>query len=220
MEADRFTLIIGDKNTSSWSMRPWLLMHHAGIEFDEINVKLHQPERRKNILAHSPSGKVPALKWNDSLIWDSLAVSELIAELRPDLALWPADRAKRALARSAAAEMHSGFAAVRKTLPMDCLSTIDCPPLDDTVVEEIARIVAVWKTCRAEAGDGPYLFGSFGVVDAMYAPVASRFKTYSIDLTAFGDDEGEAAACCTAILDHPSVKAWFSGAEQEMAESA
>ena len=220
MEADRFTLIIGDKNSSSWSMRPWLLMHHAGIEFDEINVKLHQRERRKNILVHSPSGKVPALKWNDRLIWDSLAIAEFIAEIAPDLALWPADRTKRALARSAAAEMHSGFAGVRETLPMDCLSTIDCPSLDDTVTEEITRIVAVWKACRAQADAGSYLFGPFGVVDAMYAPVASRFKTYSIDLRAFGDDNGEAAAYCTAVLDHASTRAWFAGAEQEMAESA
>ncbi len=216
MHADRFTLIIGDKNYSSWSMRPWLLMHHAGIAFDEINVKLRKADRRKNILAHSPSGKVPALKWNDALIWDSLAIAEFLADLHPELNLWPVDRAKRALARSAAAEMHSGFGSVRETLPMDCLSTIDRPPLDEAIREEIARIVTVWKQCRDKADSGPYLFGPFGIVDAMYAPVASRFKTYSIDLEAFGDDDGAATAYCSAILAHPSTKAWFAGAHQEL----
>ena len=220
MKADRFTLIIGDKNYSSWSMRPWLLMHHAGIGFDEINVKLREADRRKNILAHSPSGRVPVLKWNGEPVWDSLAIAELLAEVHPELNLWPADRAKRAMARSAAAEMHSGFAAVRETLPMDCLSTIDCPPLDEAITDEIARIVAIWNTCRRSADAGPYLFGPFGIVDAMYAPVASRFKTYSIDLKSFGDDSGEATAYCAAILDHPSTRAWFASAERELAGTA
>ena len=217
MTEQTLTLIIGDKNYSSWSMRPWLLLHHAGIPFNEINVRLRVPERRENILVHSPSGKVPALKCTHGLIWDSLAIAEFVAELAPDLELWPKNSERRALARSAAAEMHSGFPNVREVLPMDCCSTIDCPPLGTEVDREIRRIAEVWRTCRSKAADGAYLLGPFGIVDAMFAPVASRFRTYGISLAEFGDD-GTAADYRDAILAHPSVLAWFEGARTELAE--
>ncbi len=217
MKEQMLKLIIGDKNYSSWSMRPWLLLHHAEIPFEEINVRLREPDRRKNILAHSPSGKVPALKWSEGLIWDSLAIAEFVAELAPNLNLWPEDRGQRTLARSAAAEMHSGFPDLRDVLPMDCCSTLECPALNGDVTQDIRRIVDVWKTCRAEAADEPYLLGPFGIVDAMFAPVASRFRTYGVSLEEFGDD-GTAAGYRDAILAHPSVAAWFEGARQELAE--
>ena len=217
MTEQALTLIIGDKNYSSWSMRAWLLLHHAGIPFNEINVRLREPGRRENILAHSPSGKVPALTWSGGLIWDSLAIAEFVNEMVPGLTLWPEDRGQRALARSVAAEMHSGFPDLREALPMDCCSTLNCPAVDENLDQDIRRIVDIWRTCRAAAGDGPYLLGPFGIVDAMFAPVASRFMTYGILLEDFGDD-GTAADYRDAILAHPGVTAWFKGARQELAE--
>ncbi len=212
-----FELVIGDKNYSSWSMRPWLLLHHLDTPFDEVPVRLRREDSRQNILAHSPSGKVPALKWSGTTVWDTLAIAELLAELFPDAELWPDDPVQRARARAVAAEMHSGFASLRDQLPMDCISTIVCRDLGLQTAHDILRIVEVWMDCLEAGSDGGFLFSRFGIADAMYAPVVSRFKTYAIDLSDFGDD-GRCAEYCRTVLGNDSVKAWFEGARLEMTD--
>ncbi len=213
----RFELVIGDKNYSSWSMRPWLLLHHLGTPFEEVPVRLRREGSRQDILTHSPSGKVPALKWNGTTVWDTLAIAELLAELFPDAGLWPADPVQRAHARAVSAEMHSGFAALRDQMPMDCISTIVCRDLALQTAHDIRRIVEVWMDRLDDASTDGFLFSRFCIADAMYAPVVSRFKTYAIDLSEFGDD-GRCAEYCRTVLGNDAVKAWFEGARQEMAD--
>ena len=210
-----YRLVIGDKNISSWSLRPWLAMRHAGITFDEINIKLRQPESQANILRHSPSGRVPTLLVVGQAIWDSLAILEYLAEAHPDAGLWPQTREARGLARSAAAEMHSGCAALREHCPMDLLARLPMTTLPDPVAAEVRRIVALWRDCREKhGGSGPFLFGAFSAADAMYAPVASRFRTYLPDPAPYGDD-GVAQAYVDALLALPAMAQWEQGARTE-----
>lgn len=212
-----FNLVIGDKNYSSWSLRPWLLMRMFDIPFSETHVVLRKPESRDAILEHSPSGKVPLLKGPDGPIWDSLAIAEYLSDLYPDRGLWPADTRLRAIARAVSCEMHSGFAPLCDQLPMDCNRSLTPPDLSDGTRQDIARIVAVWTHCLKAATDGPFLFGRFSVADAMYAPVTSRFRTYSIDLGAFGDD-GTAQSYVDTLLDLPAMKTWFAEARAQLEE--
>jgi glutathione S-transferase len=210
-----YRLVIGDKNISSWSLRPWLAMRHAGIAFDEINIELRQSESQAHILRYSPSGRVPTLLADGLAIWDSLAILEYLAEAHPDAGLWPQAREARALARSAAAEMHSGFAALREHCPMDLLARLPMATLPDPVAAEVRRIVALWRDCRLRyGGSGPFLFGVFSAADAMYAPVASRFRTYLPDLAPYGDD-GVAQAYVDALLALPALAQWEQGARTE-----
>jgi glutathione S-transferase len=219
MAAPDYTLVIGDKAYSSWSLRPWLAMKQFGIPFVEERVRLRQPESKAEILRHSPSGKVPALKTDGLVVCDSLAILEYLADRHPELGLWPKDARARALARSVSAEMHAGFATVRNEMPMDLLSTYPTPPAGEQLRAEIARIAEIWRELRAQYGrdSGAFLFGDFCNADAMFAPVATRFRTYQVDLSAFGDD-GTAAAYADAVLALPAMAEWAEGASDELRE--
>ena len=215
-----YQLVIGDKNISSWSLRPWLAMRHVGIPFQEINIKLRQPESRANILRHSPSGRVPTLLTGGQAIWDSLAILEFLAETHQEARLWAQAPEARALARSAAAEMHSGFAALREHCPMDLLARLPMAGLPDPIATEVGRIVALWRDCRRRYGSaGPFLFGAFSAADAMYAPVALRFRTYLPNLAPYGD-EGAAQAYVDALLALPAMAEWEEGARAEVEAAA
>ncbi|MNZ58760.1 Glutathione S-transferase YfcF [compost metagenome] len=178
-------LVIGSKNISSWSLRGWLAMQLTGAEFEEILIPLDQSDTARRIREHSPSGKVPLLECEDGVIWDSLAIAEYLAERFPEAHLWPRGETARALARSVCAEMHSGFTALRTHMPMNLQrhQALDEVPTD--VEADIARIVEVWTLCRQGFGqDGPFLFGHASIADAFYAPVATRFRSYAVELPA------------------------------------
>ena len=179
------TLVIGNKNYSSWSMRPWMALKGTGITFEEIVIPLYTGDADKQrILDVTRSGKVPALVDGDITVWDSLAIIEYAAERFPEARLWPQDVVARAHARSISAEMHSGFMALRNECGMNIHRPIRSKPLSDDARANIARIQQIWTECRARyGGQGPYLFGAFSGADAMYAPVVHRFRTYAIDVT-------------------------------------
>lgn len=213
-------LIMGDKNYSSWSLRPWLVLASFEIPFKETHVKLRRPDTRADILRHSPSGKVPALRTGDLVIWDSLAIMEFLAERHPNANIWPREEAARAIARCVSAEMHSGFSALRKECPMDFVRVHGYPQVSDRVEADIARIVEVWKDSRRRFGhEGEFLFGAFSAADAMYAPVASRFVTYEVDLARFGDD-GTAATYRDAVMAMVEMRRWADEARAELAADA
>lgn len=212
-----YRLVIGNKNTSSWSMRPWLAMRHAGLPFSEVNINLREPDAKAQILARSPAGKVPALLVGDRVIWDSLAIMEFLAEAHPEAGLWPRASDARAQARCVAAEMHSGFQPLRQQCPMNFLARTPMPELTAEVAGDVRRIVALWQDCRRNYGlSGPFLFGAFSAADAMYAPVASRFRTYVSDLGRYGDD-GTGQAYVEALFAMPQMGAWEQGARSETA---
>ena len=216
MTANGYTLVIGDKNLSSWSLRPWLALKQCGIPFAEERVRLRQPESKAAILRHSLSGKVPALKTEWGVVCDSLAILEFLAERHPEYALWPRHEEARATARSISAEMHSGFTTLRNDMSMDLLARLPAPPSGGALDEEIRRIVVIWSGTRTRFGKGgPFLFGSFSNADAMYAPVATRFRTYGVDLARYGDD-GTAASYAATLLALPAMAEWTAGAEAEV----
>lgn len=210
-----YKLVIGNKNTSSWSLRPWLAMRRAGIPFEEVDIDLRTPDAKAQILEYSPSGKVPALLMGAGrVVWDSLAIVETLAEDNP--ALWPRAAAARAHARSVSAEMHSGFHALREHCPMDFLGRKPKARLLKPVAGDVRRVVAIWQDCRTRHGSGgPFLLGRFSAADAMYAPVASRFRTYLPDLSPYGDD-GTAQAYVDAMFALPEIAEWESGAQQQV----
>lgn len=206
-----FTLYIGNKNYSSWSLRGWLMAKAAGITFEEVLIRLRQPNTKAEVLRHSPSGRVPALVHGDVSIWESLAIGEYLAELFPDAQLWPQDRAARAVARAVSTEMHAGFSALRTHFPMNMRSSFPNRASTPEVQADIDRINAIWHDCRTRFGkDGAFLFGStFGNADAMYAPVVSRFRTYKVEL-----DPG-AQAYCDAVWAYPPMQEWAAAAKNE-----
>ena len=193
-------LVIGNKNYSSWSLRPWLAMKARGIAFDEKRISLYGPAAKGEILKHSPSGKVPCLVDGSLAVWDSLAILEYLAEHDPQL--WPAERGERARARSLAAEMHSGFANLRNHMGMNVRKRYPGRGRTPEVLEEIKRIDAIWSQAK-----GPFLFGAFGAVDAMYAPVVLRFRTYEVRVS--NRDYAE------AVLALPAMREWIVAAERE-----
>jgi glutathione S-transferase len=209
----QFTLVIGDKNISSWSLRPWLVLQAAGIAFEEEWAPLRLPDSKQNILRHSPAGFVPVLKHNRLVIWDSLAIAEYLAEQFPQKHLWPADAAARARARSISAEMHSGFAALRTHMSMDILGKHPGQGHDqEGVAGNIARIQEIWRDTRAQWGaGGPFLFGAFSIADAMYAPVVSRFRTYGVAC------DTVCSAYMEAVWNLPAMQQWIEGARQQPA---
>ena len=216
MTGTGYTLVIGDKNFSSWSLRPWLAMKHCGIRFAEERIRLRQPDSKAEILRHSPAGKLPALKTRLGVVFESLAILEYLTERHPEHALWPQDEEARAAARSVSAEMHAGFAALRNEMSMDLLGRLPSPPISAALEADIRRIAAIWKDARARFGkSGPFLFGAFSNADAMYAPVATRFRTYGVDLHRFGDD-GTGVAYAAAILALPAMEDWTEGAQREV----
>ena len=205
-------LIIGNKNYSSWSLRGWLAARASGHRFEEVRVVLSTPTSRERILHHSPSGKVPCLNDHGIVVWDSLAICEYLAERTP--ALWPADVGARAAARAISAEMHSGFTALRQNMPMNIRKDYAGKGRTPQVDADIARITAIWNDCRARFGGraqpaGPFLFGTFTLADAMYAPVCFRFKTYGIQ------PEGAAGEYLAAMLAHPWMQEWERAAHAE-----
>ena len=217
MTAPRYRLVIGNKNWSSWSLRPWLAMKRAGLAFEEINIPLRRPDSKAQILRHSPSGLVPTLIDGDLAIWDSLSILEYLAEQHPAARLWPADRVARALARSASAEMHAGFHGLRQSCPMELLARAPLSSLPPEAKSDAKRIIALWRACRGRFGaGGHFLFGDFSAADAMHAPVASRFRTYLPNLAPYGDD-GTAQAYVEAIFAMPEIAAWTEGARAETA---
>lgn len=215
--ANDYVLVIGSRNYSSWSLRPWLAMKRGGVPFKEVLIDLKGPNRLPDLARHSPSGKVPVLRIGDLTVWDSLAIVETVADRHPEAKLWPADKDARALARAYAAEMHSGYFDLRQNCPMDMLKREPRATLPDAVTENVRRIVTLWKEARGRFGKGgPFLFGAFSNADAMFAPVASRFRTYISDLKAYGDD-GTAAAYVETIFAMPQIAEWLEGARREEA---
>jgi len=203
-------LVIGNKAYSSWSLRPWLLMKQAGIAFDEIQLSLYQEGARQRLLQHSAAGKVPVLKDGGLTVWDSLAICEYLAEKHPEKRLWPTQPAARARARSVSAEMHSGFTNLRTQMPMNVRREIPGRIPTPETATEIARIQTIWNEFRGQHGaDGPFLFGAFSIADAMYAPVASRFRTYGVALA------GAAAQYAATIHALPAMQEWIAAAHAE-----
>jgi len=216
----KLTIVLGNKAYSSWSLRGWLMLAATGAPFDEIVIPLDRPDTRQAILAQSPAGRVPALKVDgpkvggpkvDALtIWDSLAIGEFLAERYPGAGLWPSDDRARAVARSVSAEMHSGFEALRRDMPMDLKKTHHGDGHTPGALADIARITAIWSDCRHRFGaGGTFLFGAFGIADAMYAPVASRLQTYGVTLDAVS------GAYVEAIMDLPAMRKWTAAARAE-----
>jgi glutathione S-transferase len=205
-------LVIGSKRYSSWSMRPWLVLRRAGLEFTETLIALsRQGATRDDIAVHSPSGFVPVLRFEGAVVWDSLAICEYVADRYPEAGLWPADPILRAVARAATAEMHSGFAALRTECPMD-LPLRETKTLSEAAAADVRRIVDLWSEMRREAaGNGAFLFGEWGIADAFYTPVATRFRSYGVDLAAHGD-RGGAAEYASALLATPDFIAWEADA--------
>jgi glutathione S-transferase len=202
-------LVIGNRNYSSWSLRGWLALKHSGAPFEELVIPLSQPRTAEEIRRHSPSGRVPVLKDGEHVVWDSLAIGEYLAERYPDARLWPVDSGARAMARSACAEMHSGFQSLRANLPMN-LRLRRAKPLTPEVQGDIARIVELWTACRARYGQGgPFLFGHFTLADVFYTPVASRFVTYEVPL------EGTAQEYVATVLATPAMQEWIDLARKE-----
>jgi glutathione S-transferase len=203
-------LIIGNKNYSSWSLRPWLAMKVASIDFEEELISLDAPEFKARLTAAGGSGKVPMLLDGPVRVWESLAILEYVAERFPSARLWPADAALRADARAIAAEMHAGFVAVRGELPMNMRRQAKSRALSCAAQQDIRRIEAIWTTCRTRSsGSGPFLFGAFGAADAMYAPMVSRFHTYSVGVGAF------ARGYMQEVMALPPWAEWQAAAAQE-----
>jgi glutathione S-transferase len=208
------TLVIGTRKLSSWSFRPWMVLKQLGIPFEEVEIILESPQAKELLRVHSPSGRVPVLKDGNLSVWDSLAICEYLAEKHPDAKLWPTHRSARAMARSVSAEMHSGFLSVRQQMPMDCgLRTTKA--LSPEVRADVDRIVLLWAECRRGFGQGgPYLFGTFSIADAMFAPVVSRFISYGVPLPE------EAKRYVDTMAADPSFRAWMELAERAQGEAA
>lgn len=196
-------LVIGNRTYSSWSLRAWLALKATGAPFREVVIPLRRPETRTSILEHSPSGRVPVLKADGLEVWDSLAIGEVLAESFPDAGLLPEDRHARAVARSVIAEMHSGFAPLRQHMPMDLKRSRPGHGRTAEVEADISRIAGIWRDCRARFGaGGPFLFGGFGLADAFYAPVVTRFETYGVEL------DTVCRAYADAVLALPAMQEW------------
>lgn len=211
-------LVIANKCYSSWSLRPWILLKELGIPFDEVQIpfaaSFDDPGWKSEIGRYSPAGRVPALVDGEGAdrvaVWESLAIMEYVAEARPDLAVWPKERAARAMARAIAAEMHAGFQALRSACIMNLGKKFPAKDRGPAVAKDVARIVALWTDARARFGrGGPFLFGAFSAADAMYAPVVTRFETYSIPV-----DAGT-RTYMDAVMSTAAFRAWREGALAE-----
>ena len=207
---DTLELIIGNRTYSSWSMRPWLALRHIGVPFVETYVSLYVPGFKQKLLDYGGAGKVPMLRHGGSLIWDSLAICEYLAENFPAARLWPVDSQARALARALSAEMHSGFQGIRNVMPFNCRTRGRHVKWAMDVDAEIARVQEIWLGCRERYSNvGPWLFGNFSIADAMYIPVALRFVTYGVELKRAAR---EYVATAQAL---PAVQEWIAKASQE-----
>ncbi len=203
-------LVIGNRNYSSWSLRGWLALRMAGLDFGEELIPLDTPETEARIRAHSPAGLVPVLHHGPVTVWESLAICEYAAELAPGAGLWPEPPELRAVARSVSAEMHAGFTALRDALPMNIRASRPGVALDDRVRGDIARICEIWRDCRDRFGaGGRFLFGRFSIADAMYAPVVTRFATYHVAIGGVEQDY------CDAVRALPAMREWAAAAADE-----
>ena len=207
-------LVIGNRNYSSWSLRPWLALRAAGLAVAVERIALYQPGFEEKLRRFSATGLVPVLVEDGTAIWESLAICERVAELAPAAGLWPDDPVRRAVARAVATEIHGGFTAIRQALPMNFRACARRRPvLGDDVLRQIARVEEIWTGCRrkclAEGAPGPFLFGAFGIADAMWAPVVSRFHTYRIELSPLARDYAD------AVLALPAMREWGAGAVAE-----
>jgi glutathione S-transferase len=208
------TLVIGNKNYSSWSMRPWVALTAFNIPFTEVRVLLDQQETANNIAKYTYSGRVPVLLAGDITIWDSLAICEYLAEQFPDKHLWPQDVAARAMARSVCAEMHSSFASLRSTMSMNIRASWPGRGRTPDTQADIGRISEIWEECLSRFGHNEFLFGDFSIADAFFAPVVMRFKTYGVALPP------ALSVYCDRMCSHPAVARWIAEAlaETERAE--
>jgi glutathione S-transferase len=203
-------LIIGNKNYSSWSLRPWLLLRHHDVAFDELRLPLDTPQFAREIGRWSPARTVPALRHGELTVWDSLAICEYADETFLEGAGWPRDAAARAVARSVSAEMHSGFRALRTRMPMNARRRVQGFAYDADVGRDIERIFAIWRDCRARfGGSGAFLFDAFSIADAMYAPVVLRFVSYGVAV------EPDLQAWIDALLALPAMREWLRDAAAE-----
>jgi len=203
-------LVIGNKNYSSWSLRAWLLLREAGIEFEEHCIALDMPETAAEIATFNPGGTVPVLQLGELNVWDTLAIAETIAERWPDKKLWPEDADVRAFARSICAEMHSSFSMLRECMPMNCRAMGRKVPLPDALTDDVDRVLYIWSECHGRfSGDGGWLFGHFTVADAMYAPVVLRLRTYGVNLPE------SAAYYPKRLLESAAMQEWLAAAECE-----
>ncbi len=208
---EQLTLVIGNKNYSSWSLRPWLLLRHFNISFKEVRVPLYREDTAGSLSCWSPTGLVPILKHGDLTVWDSLAICEHVQDLHPDMQMWPKEAEARAVARSVSAEMHSGFTALRHFMPMNCRLAFPGKGLNDDSRADIQRVTSIWRECRKKYGKGgAMLFGEFTIADAMYAPVAQRFRVYGVRLDETSD------AYVSAIQSLPEMKEWIASAKDEV----
>lgn len=204
------TLHVGNKNYSSWSLRPWLALKATGVPFREELHQIEGDESRQRIRSLSPGGRVPFLQDGNLVVWDSLAIVEHVAERHPEAGIWPGDPRARSVARSCCAEMHSGFQALRTAMTMNIRRRYARGPRTPEVQADIDRVTRLWRETRAAFGaGGPFLFGTFSAADAFYAPVVTRFRTYSVPL-----DAG-AEAYCEAVLGLPAMKEWCDAAARE-----
>ncbi len=208
-ENQRLTLVIGNKNYSSWSMRPWLVLKAFGIRFQEIQILLGQPDTGLQIARYSAAGRVPILIDGDIAIWDSLAICEYLAEQFPEKRLWPDNVAARAMARCICAEMHSGFTDVRSAMWMNIRANFAGKGHTPGAQADIGRISEIWETCLSEFGHHEYLFGQFSIADAYFAPVVMRFRSYAVSLAP------ALQAYCERVAAHPAVAAWIDAAHKE-----
>lgn len=202
------TLYVGSKRYSSWSLRPYLALAHAGATFEHETILLDQDDTKASIAKVSASGRVPVLHHDNLVVWDSLAICEYVNELYPDAKLWPADRAQRARARAVSAEMHAGFPALRREMPMDIGSDLAGKGHTPESLADARRVTAIWREALAASG-GPFLFGAFSIADAMFAPVCTRFVTYGVDLDA------TCRAYVDAVYALPAMKQWIADAAAE-----
>jgi glutathione S-transferase len=205
-----FTLVIGNKNYSSWSLRPWLAMKHFGVAFEEVRLALYTPDTPQLLTQYSPSGKVPVLLHGSTAIWESLAILEYLAEQFPQQPWCPVDSTARAIARAVSAEMHAGFVPLRTEMPMNCRASLPGRSWTPAVQKDIDRITSIWRTCRQQFGQGgDWLFRSFTIADAMFAPVVLRFRTYGVTL------DPVCQAYAETILSLPALQSWLSDAQAE-----
>ncbi len=206
-----FTLVIGNKNYSSWSLRPWLAMKQFGVEFDEILLPLNTPKFAEEIWRYSPTGRVPILLHESRRVWDSLAILDYLAEQFPSLEWWSRDLDARAIARSISAEMHSGFQSLRQAMPMNCRARLPGKGITADVLKDIHRVTEIWRECRQRFGtDGAMLFGEFTIADAMFAPVVMRFVTYGVELDSVCENYVQ------SILALPAMQEWNEAASAEL----
>lgn len=203
-------LVIGNKNYSSWSLRPWIAMSMAGLPFNETVIQLDTPDTKRLLAEHTKAGRVPVLHHDKLTVWESLAIMEYLADTFPEKKLWPAGKAARAAARAISNEMHAGFSALRNACPMNLRRPRKLVPMPDAAKADCQRIIALWRECRETFGKGgKFLFGKFTIADAMYAPVVSRFDTYAIPV------ETDTRAYMDAVMNTRAFREWKEAALKE-----